>query len=386
MDPSSGRGVFGFVFRILGTAIAMVFSIIIWYIGYKHAAAILPIFYIYLMCCLLFLLKKPQFAVVAIISMVTVILIVGYELQDQVIGRKLTLSNGQPFYKIYVLAPYRLATVCIGLAAAFIWTYFPYPVTTHSTLRKDLGNTLYLLANHYSCTHTTITTRLKYGDISSEEVKGTPLFKLAKARRKVFGKMIAMLSKLREHSSFTKWEIQFGGKFPKETYDELIDKVQHVFNYTSLMAFSSAAFCADSNREGDDGSEWLRDFRGFIQDVKPTSHDITSSLCLLSSSLVDSRPLPPYLRGLRTYDLGKRMEEVDPEILSVKHVNEPCYAAFAVLEVASSLITDEMDKIADLIRKLVGEVDFSFHVHTVQEGRDSESSTLVPDKYKGKSD
>ena len=52
--------------------------------------------------------------------MVTTILIIGYELQVGVIGIELATSNGQPYYPLYELAPYRLATVVGGLLVAFM--------------------------------------------------------------------------------------------------------------------------------------------------------------------------------------------------------------------------------------------------------------------------
>lgn len=205
MDSTTGRGIFGFFGRILGTVVAMTSSIVIWYIGYKQPAAIIPIFYLYLMGGFWFLLKNPTLAIIGMISMVTAVLIVGYELQETKLGLRLTESNGQDYYKIYILAPYRLGTVCAGLFVAFVWSYFPYPVTTHTTLRKDLGNTLYLLGNYYSCVHTTVNMRLKHGANSYrlEQDKNSPMHKLYKARLKCFSKIIVLLSKLREHSKFS---------------------------------------------------------------------------------------------------------------------------------------------------------------------------------------
>lgn len=62
----------------------------------------------------------------------------------------------------------------------------------------------------------------------------------------------------------------------------------------------------------------------------------------------------------------------------MKHVAEPCYAAFAVLEVASSLLSQEMGNIVEGMRQLVGEVDFSFHV------MGSETTLADTDSGKGK--
>ena len=387
MDSHAGKGIFGFLGRILGTVIAMTASIIIWYIGYKHAAAIIPIYFFYMMGCFWFIIKNPTLAMIGMISMVTGVLIIGYELQAIKIGKALVASNGQEFYPIYILAPYRLATVCAGLLVAFIWTYFPYPVTTHRTLRKDLGSTLYLMANYYSCVHTTVNARLEHGAASHalEQDKSSPMYKLAKARIKCFSKIIVFLSKLREHSEFTKWEPTFGGKFPKSKYDELINSLQHMFNYISLIAYSSKAFASEDSSQNE--SEWLRDFRALTTDLQLTSHELTSILCLVSASVTNSQPLPPYLAMPKSLGLAQRMDSVDPGILSIQHIAEPCYAAFAVLEVASSLIVEEMRLTVKKVQELVGEVDFSFHIVSTKDDDGESVRTLVEERGgKGKSD
>ena len=384
MDTHAGRGIFGFICRILGTVVAMVASLVIWYIGYRQPGAIIPVFGIFLLFCMWFLLKNPTLTMVAIISMVTTVLILGYSLQDEKIGQARLTSNGQNYYPIYLLAPYRLVAVIAGLGVAFIWTYFPYPVTTHGTLRKDLGETLYLMANYYSCVHTTAHARLSKGYLANETKKGSPMYKLAKARRKVFSKIIVNLNKCREHSKFTKWEPTFGGKFPKETYDDLIVTLQHMFNYTSLIAYSTNAFVSEPDAEE---SRWLQDFRDFTKDLKLTSHDMTSTLCLVSASITNSQPLPPYLRIPEPFRLSDKLSSVDPEIMSVKHIDEPCYAAFAVLEVASSLVTEEMGHVVKKVQELVGEVDFSFHIISTSDSA-SLGSTLLGEERdeKGKKD
>jgi hypothetical protein len=50
MDPHAGQGVFGFVLRIAGTVVAMVASIAIWYACDHKAAAIIPVFWVYMTC------------------------------------------------------------------------------------------------------------------------------------------------------------------------------------------------------------------------------------------------------------------------------------------------------------------------------------------------
>jgi hypothetical protein len=93
--------------------------------------------------------------------------------------------------------------------------------------------------------------------------------------------------------------------------------------------------------------------------------------------VTNSQLLPPYLKLPRPFDIGVRMETVDPEIISVSHISQPCYAAFAVLEIASTLITEEMGRVVRLVKELVGEVDFSFHVISTSSDSSSLSSTTV---------
>jgi len=376
MSPHAGAGVQGFFVRILGTIIASVASLAIWYMSDEKPAAIIPLSYIYFALALYFVFKKPKHIITAVISIVTLILIVGYELQDKKLGTARLERNGQQYYPIYLLAPYRLVAVLAGIGVAFIWTYFPYPITTHSTLRKDLGDTLYLLAKYYSCTHATVEYKLRHGAYASLHNKSEPIRKLDKTRMKVFEKMIVMMNRLREHSEFTKYEPTFGGKFPKETYDSLIAHLQSLFNYMALINYSSHAFSTDAATATGEESEWLRDFRAVTASSRITSHELTSTLCLVSASITNSQPLPPYIRVPRPVDLADQLGAVDPGILSVKHIREPCYAAFAVLEVASILIMLEMHQVLNKTRELVGEVDFSIHISDSKDGSTTGSSRV----------
>ncbi|KKY19381.1 putative mfs transporter [Phaeomoniella chlamydospora] len=380
MSSHAGQGISGFIMRIVGTIIAMCTSLIIWYMGDKRTGAILPLMYVFTVPFFYVIIKAPQFAPAAMISMVTPILIIGYELQVRKLGLATSESNGQPYYPIYELAPYRLATVCAGLGVAFIWTYFPYPITTRLTLRKQIGSCFYLFANYYSCVHTTAQMRLSEDAAKEDETTpGTPAFRLAKARSKVFAKILLLLSSIEANSNLVTYEPTFGGKFPKETYDDLITSLRHLLNYFTLISYATNTFVSSSsslsssandNTAEDDETQidsnldqsFLISFRRMASDISPLSHDITSTLCLLSASLENQHPLPPYLRPPHPYQLSERLSSLDPDLLSIRHVYEPCYAAFAVLQIVSSLATEETERCVELIRELVGEVDFSFHI------------------------
>jgi hypothetical protein len=101
---------------------------------------------------------------------------------------------------------------------------FPFPITEHSLLRQNAGGALYLLANYYSVVHESVQARIKNveGDPNNKNSLGA---RLKKIRAKVFTKQLLMLTNLRSHSAFQKFEIPIGGKFPKRQYDKLIESV-----------------------------------------------------------------------------------------------------------------------------------------------------------------
>ncbi|KAL9073282.1 MAG: hypothetical protein Q9157_004813 [Trypethelium eluteriae] len=351
-------------------------------IGYNgHRAGVLVFYWLFCSMGFYVPLKFPRYAIAGVISIVTLTLILGYELQVTKIGVKVSTSNGQPYYPTYELAPYRLATVVAGLFVAFIWTIFPYPITEHSQLRRHLGSSLYLLANLYSVAHETIRYRIQgeEGDIDS---KDSPARQLEKARTTIFTKQTVLLGQMQQVASFLKWEIPMGGRFPKETYTEILKRVETIQNYTALLSYSSRTFHA---MKAEDETQWIQDFRQLLKSASLTSYENTSLLSLLSSSITTGQPLPPYLKTATPYALTENLEGMDRDILSIRHLAEPGYAAFAMMQITTRCVVADIGKLLALVRDLIGEIDFSFHTVSVadeSEGAQSQDSILSNDKGK----
>lgn len=85
-------------------------------------------------------------------------------------------------------------------------------------------------------------------------------------------------------------------------------------------------------------------------------------LTLLSGAMREGRPLPPYLPTPPPYALSERLEAIDGSILSIRHVNEPGYAAFAVMQLAARCIGVDVERLMASVKELVGVLDFSIHV------------------------
>lgn len=224
MGVTSGQSIFGFFGRVMGTALAMVFSFVIWYIVDQKTPGILVFLWFFIFLEMYGFLKYPRFIPVFLVCIVTQVLIIGYELQVRKIGVAASEASGQPAYPIYELAPYRLACVAGGSFVAFIWTIWPYPLSDKSWMRKDLGSTIYLLANFYSVVHSTIGARLHRAEGDMDD-KQSPGRQLEKVRRKIFGKLLLLLPSLQQHADWQKWEVNIGGKFPRETYEAITHRL-----------------------------------------------------------------------------------------------------------------------------------------------------------------
>ncbi|KAF2719769.1 hypothetical protein K431DRAFT_227843 [Polychaeton citri CBS 116435] len=378
MQPSAGQSLRNFIFRIGGTAVAMVFSLVAWYIVDGHAAGVIVFMWLFLHVPVYIQLKKPQWMTLGMVGQITMVIVIGYELEVQQLGEAAATTNGQAFYPPYILGPLRLATVIGGLFLAWIWTVFPYPISEHMQIQQKLGASLYLLANFYSIMHETVQVRLRgaEGDMSSKESPGR---KLEKVRIKVFSKATMLLQGLRAQTAFVKYDLPIGGKFPQAQYNQLLDDLSSVMNCMQLISYASAVFTdmrtlATQDSEG----EWLYTFQRLIKDAGVTSQAITTLLTLLSSSVNSGQPLPPYIRIPEPYLLSQRLDELDHDLLSVRHIAEPGYASFAVIQIATRSLIDDLKRLLEGIKELVGELDFSYHiVSTSDQSHNQSEETLT---------
>jgi hypothetical protein len=105
------------------------------------------------------------------------------------------------------------------------------------------------------------------------------------------------------------------------------------------------------------------------------AHEIISLLSLLSASLRNKQPLPPYLKGPQhfTCNLSEeiRGSDSDASVLSLSNINEPGFRAVAVIEVAQMFLVDSVASIVKHVRELVGEVDFTYRIKSESVGTSS---------------
>lgn len=90
---------------------------------------------------------------------------------------------------------------------------------------------------------------------------------------------------------------------------------------------------------------WIQDFKRLVSSARVTTHEMTSLLCLLSASITNQQPLPPYLKSPKPYGFDKKLSEIDSEILSIRHIAEPGFAAFAVLQISARCIAGDVHRL-----------------------------------------
>lgn len=110
------------------------------------------------------------------------------------------------------------------------------------------------------------------------------------------------------------------------------------------MAYASTTLSL-GDKPAAEHTAWSNDFRRLVSDCHGTSNQITSILSLLSSCLTNGQALPPYLELPQPFAFVRRLESIDKNILSVRHIVEPEYSAFAVLQICGSCVTADVEKL-----------------------------------------
>ncbi len=90
-----------------------------------------------------------------------------------------------------------------------------------------------------------------------------------------------------------------------------------------------------------------------LQSTEFKSHATTSLLCHLGSAITNAQPLPPYLSAGELFPLARWVRHVDGEMLSLRHVDDPWFAGFGLLEVLRSVVGVELEGLLGYVTYLL---------------------------------
>jgi hypothetical protein len=156
------------------------------------------------------------------------------------------------------------------------------------------------------------------GDIESET---SPAYHLLKARRKIFGKVMRLMSSIESHIMWQRWEPNLGGRFPVETYQEIIKRSGRIMSYLTLMSYTlthpprihktedtdeGQACSSNAAADAHDNSWWPALTEAF-SGVEPANNTFLSTLALLSNSILAGQSLPPFLLLPQPYEMMPRL-------------------------------------------------------------------------------
>jgi hypothetical protein len=144
-------------------------------------------------------------------------------------------------------------------------------------------------------------------------------------------------------------------------------------NYLTIIAYASESFA--TARLDPETSKWLAQFAKSRSDSDDESHKITSLLALLSASVRNGHALPPYLKAPSDFRLSDELVGDGTHVLDLSNLDEPGFRAIAVIEVAQRCLVDSINRMAEHVKELVGEVDFSYHIRNI-----SASSSVLDGK------
>lgn len=253
------------------------------------------------------------------------------ELQVRRLGEQKVSKSGQAVYAPYIIFPYRLGVVALGVVVAYFWTLFPYPLSEHSELREEVAKSMYILANFSKCVQQTIHARLHSisGDIDD---KTSPGFHLQTARRRIFRKYQTMSTSAQKYYGFLDWEFSLGGRFPKKTYGEILPILERISSYLTLSGYLSRAL----QRAPAKSFQGIADQNDRFQDHL-TPGGVTTRLIILHSALSRAHPMPPRMKNLEIPNLN--------EFLTSDVPTEEGFAAAALIHTVNWYLIRDVNRL-----------------------------------------
>lgn len=111
------------------------------------------------------------------------------------------------------------------------------------------------------------------------------------------------------------------------------------------MGYASDTLMRLSKDTNDGSTAWTQDFKRLVSSARLTTLQMTSLICLLSASITNRQPLPPYLKAPQPYSFDRKLDEIDRDILTIKHIAEPGFAAFAVFQISARCIAGDVHRL-----------------------------------------
>ncbi|KAI5194524.1 hypothetical protein E4T38_09536 [Aureobasidium subglaciale] len=361
-NMSAGQSGVSYVLRILGSLAALIICYLVWYIPNGNTAGVIVMMWFASFIQMYFLIRWPRHIIGWLVILITEVLSIGYLTQVNKIGVEAATARGVIYYKPYEVCAVRVACVLWGTLASIFFTYLPYPITARSLMRDQLSKSMHLVANYNMIVHHTLKFRLRgtEGDSTNQQSRG---YVLAKARKAMFHKTMALNASVRHSLYLQKYEPTLGGKFPVAKYKDILDRLSLLLEYTALMSYSTQAWSthgphAQYHQHSISARQWMQDLCELIESANIHAQKISCVLYQLSDALSTGRQLPGPVDAVKPYELWQNLEQFDPQILHRRHVRELGYSTYAVVELLSGVVANSVNELSRDVEFLVGVTHF----------------------------
>ncbi len=194
------------------------------------------------------------------------------------------------------------------------------------------------------------------------------------------------------HLKWQRWEPTIGGRFPVETYREIMVRSERILGYLTLVSYAlmrpprtheaekdpdneqtdhQAAGSSDADADTQD-NRWWGALAKALRGVEPTYHAVLLTLTLSSNSLLSGLSLPPITGRLIEAPKGgpdsssghenPGPNTVDISILDARNRKLRGYAEFVVMQACGTLVSHEAQGLLWAVSRLVGVEDFRIRV------------------------
>ncbi|CEJ05363.1 hypothetical protein RMCBS344292_19306 [Rhizopus microsporus] len=328
MFPMTGAFIFGLIDRVIGSIVGAVLGIIVWEItrGNPYGLAVLsfviflPLYYIF------FFVAK--FRVAALMSKITMILVIIYEYNYAVSGVAI-------YDQVYTVAGKRLLMVVIGIAASGILIAIPFPPTSRVELRKRLASTIRDIGKAYGILAAS-TIAIIDEPITDKQSKGFQ--KLAIELRRQIAEEHTLLHQ-------ANYEPPLRGYFPAENYKTLVQIVDNMSDLVINMASSLARV----------KPEWKRHIGSILgRERKEYLSSILSTLKMISSTLYAKTSLPPYM--LSPIECRENFVNILEKKIMIEpsDIANPSFPSYSSYLMNSLVFVDELQVLLSVVQDLVG--------------------------------
>ncbi|KAG0182910.1 hypothetical protein DFQ28_003639 [Apophysomyces sp. BC1034] len=348
--PMAGMFNFSLIVRVAGTIVGGVLGIVAWEISRGNPYGLAVVLFVIILVCYHVFFYSRTYKVVALMTKVTMILVsfvdfsgaVVLKTEEQVaIYEYQYVVEGIPNYdRVWTVAGKRVLLVTIGLAASYVLSMIPYPVSGRVELRKRSANTICEIGRLYAI--------LASKFLVSKQELDYPTRDQLKSFRKLALEIRRQITDERNLLMHTDYEPPLRGRFPKESYVNILDRIDNMADLVQGMGYVSRRI----------DSSWRRHISTTLTtDRQDYLTCIMTTLKLLSSTLAAKMSLPPYMEKpvksrLRFAKLLEKKIQIGPA-----EISNPSFPAYSTYMMNSSAFVSELHTLLEVIEDLVGVED-----------------------------